>query len=196
MVSLGTPHGGSPLGQVFIDLLENPVGHPFVDVFEALLGPIAFEQWTDDTDLFESIHMFTPEGVAAFEAAYPDAPGVDYLSIAGRSSGASASVSVCEVAGDAPELISRWDGERDPLMELAIVEPLVTPFGTMVHDGVVPTHAQKHGAFLGCIPADHLDEVGQLFGDGPGTHPLWGKNDFDYQVFFVGLADWIRAEGY
>ena len=196
VVTLGTPHGGSPLGQIFVDLLENPVGEPFVDLLEALIGPLVFDEYSDETDLFESLHMFTPEGVASFEAAYPDVPGIDYFAIAGRSSGASSSVSVCRVPGGAPEFISRWDGERDPLVELAIAEPLVSPFGLTVHDGVVPTHAQKHGTFLGCIPADHLDEVGQLFGDGPGTHPLWGKNDFDYQEFFVGLADFIRAEGY
>jgi triacylglycerol lipase len=49
----------------------------------------------------------------------------------------------------------------------------------------------RWGRFLGCVPADHFDEIGQLFGDGPG----WG-NDFDHLLFYAELIEWLRAQGF
>ena len=39
------------------------------------------------------------------------------------------------------------------------------------NDGLVTVTSATWGTFLGCIPADHLDEVGQLLGDAPGLVP-------------------------
>jgi triacylglycerol lipase len=47
----------------------------------------------------------------------------------------------------------------------------------------------RWGRFLGCVPADHLDEVGQLRGDSPGF-----GNDFDHRQLFVDLVRFLRAE--
>ena len=41
------------------------------------------------------------------------------------------------------------------------------------------------------MPADHLDEIGQLFGDGPGV-----GNDWDYLKFYSLLIKYIRERGY
>jgi triacylglycerol lipase len=194
VITIATPHGGSPLGQAFIDLLENPLGKPLVAGLEALLGPVIYDNFTPETDLYRSLHVFTPEGVADFDARYPDSPEVDYFSIAGRSSLFPASTPDC-AADDAPGFITRWDGERDPLVEFAVTQ-IFLGAGTVANDGVVPTASARHGEFLGCIPADHLDEVGQLFGDGPGCSLLYGCNDFDYLEFYVDLAAWVRARGY
>ena len=43
--------------------------------------------------------------------------------------------------------------------------------------------------FLGCIPADHLDEIGQLLGDDPGL-----LNDFDYLGSYADLVQFVREE--
>jgi triacylglycerol lipase len=48
----------------------------------------------------------------------------------------------------------------------------------------------RWGEFLGCVPADHLDEVGQLLGDGPGL-----GNDWDYVAFYDDLVRFLRGEG-
>ena len=41
------------------------------------------------------------------------------------------------------------------------------------NDGLVVTENAEWGDFLGCIPADHFDEVGQIFGDSPGLGNSW-----------------------
>jgi triacylglycerol lipase len=58
------------------------------------------------------------------------------------------------------------------------------------NDGLVRVADAQHGEFLGCIPADHLDEIGQLLGDDPGF-----ANDFDHLVFYRELVAWLRAGG-
>ena len=57
-------------------------------------------------------------------------------------------------------------------------------------DGLVRVIDSQHGRFLGCVPADHLDEIGQLLGDRPGL-----GNDFDHLVFYRDLVAWLRSQG-
>ena len=60
-----------------------------------------------------------------------------------------------------------------------------------IHDGLVTVESAKLGTFLGCIPADHMDEVNQLAGDPPGL-----GNPFDAVQFYRDLAAWLRDTGY
>ena len=53
-----------------------------------------------------------------------------------------------------------------------------------VHDGVVTVTSARHGTFLGCVPADHMDEVNQLVGDSPGL-----GNDFDDGTYIDNVND-------
>jgi triacylglycerol lipase len=77
----------------------------------------------------------------------------------------------------------------DPL--LAVTEAFVGgAFNAHPNDGLVRAEDARFGVFLGCIPADHFDEIGHLVGDRPGL-----GNDFDHLVFYRELVRWIRARG-
>ena len=76
---------------------------------------------------------------------------------------------------------------------------VVTPTETMLdggllssnpNDGLVIVSDAKWGRFLGCIPADHVDQVGQIFGDRPGL-----LNDWEYLGFFEELVGFLRSHG-
>jgi hypothetical protein len=41
------------------------------------------------------------------------------------------------------------------------------------------------GEFLGCIPADHFDQIGQLF----------GVSDFDFKAFYLNHARFLEERG-
>jgi triacylglycerol esterase/lipase EstA (alpha/beta hydrolase family) len=56
------------------------------------------------------------------------------------------------------------------------------------NDGMVPTKSAHWGDFRGEIPADHFDEVGQLFGI---TSP-----NFDHRDFYLGRARDLASEGH
>jgi len=133
----------------------------------------------------------TPE-IEKFNAEITDHPAVEYYSIAGRSDGA-VSDGECYVP-NGPEFIDRYWDDRDTLEPLLVVPEAVidavAPEPT-TNDGLVRVDDAKWGTFLGCVPADHMDEVGQLLGDDPG-----GENTFDHLDFFEGLVAYIRTEGH
>jgi triacylglycerol lipase len=86
------------------------------------------------------------------------------------------------------------DGELDPVDALLDVTEAVLDGGfgnPYANDGLVRAESARHGEFWGCVPADHLDQVGQLFGDSPGL-----GNDWDYQAFYSNVVNRIRAEGF
>jgi hypothetical protein len=101
--------------------------------------------------------------------------------------------SACDVASPLP-FIGAWDDERDPIDPLFSVTEALSDGGIgdpYPNDGLVRVDDAKHGLFLGCLPADHTDMVGHLFGDKPGV-----GNDWDYKQFYVDLILWLRAQGY
>jgi len=96
-------------------------------------------------------------------------------------------------ADDPPEFVSQWSDERDP------IDPLFATTGAYIrgnpldptpNDGLVPAESARWGEFLGCIPADHADQIGQVLGDAPGLLNAWDHHDF-----WVALVEWIRDEG-
>ena len=118
--------------------------------------------------------------------------GVAYYSIAGRTAyhygGAP-----CDV-DDAPEFIRKWRFWTDPVDPLlALSEALIDGgFGSpYANDGLLRVGDAKWGRFLGCVPADHLDQIGQLLGDKPGLFNAW-----DYREFYRELVHFLHEEGF
>jgi triacylglycerol lipase len=117
---------------------------------------------------------------------------VAYYSIAGRSN-MSLGDDACATPFEAP-FVARWDDFVDP------INPLLAPTNSILNnsfnptptnDGLVVVGSAKWGTFLGCIPADHLDQVGQIAGQSPGA-----GNPFDHVLFFRQLATWLVQRGY
>ena len=98
--------------------------------------------------------------------------------------------------------VTRSPGSGQPLV-LANVDPvspmleatqfIISPnaFDPVGNDGLVPVESAKWGTFLGCIPADHLDEIGQIGGLSPGL-----GNDWRHKPFYRSLVSFLRARGY
>ena len=143
------------------------------------------------SDVKSQLAELTTAGAKDFFTKFPDDPHVIYYSIAGRSSGQMGDVD-CASSTPAP-FVSRWDGSIDQLNPaLAIPGAVLDGMKPRpVHDGMVTVGSARHGIFLGCIPADHLGEVGQPVGQaaGPG-------NSFDYLQFYRDLAAYLVAHGH
>ena len=60
-----------------------------------------------------------------------------------------------------------------------------------MQDGLVTVDSAKWGTFLGCIPADHLDEVCQIAGASPGL-----GNGFDCLAFYTDLEQFLTDNGF
>ncbi len=185
VTTIATPHFGSPVADYALLI----PGGAVIDVLVQLFGGPLWGEIDGDTSLIASMEQFSTEGVALFNETYPDVPGVEYASIAGRSDNTLATRECATAA--APPFIANWAGVVDPIDPLFAASEAIVDGGlgsSIPNDGLVRVEDAKWGTFLGCVPADHVDQIGHLFGDGAG-----GSNPFDHHVFYRNLVGYLRA---
>jgi hypothetical protein len=74
---------------------------------------------------------------------------------------------------------------------------LMSPFAAILNqaeplplnDGLVSVASAKWGHFMGCVPADHTEEVCQI------ANPVAGSG-FRCQDFYRGIANWLDSQGF
>lgn len=191
VTTVATPHRGS----VMAEELYKVKGLFTNALAKAFIAAVAPKLWGDpaaETNLKASMTFLRPSSMAAFNQTYTDRPGVSYFSIGGRSR-RDLAPAVCAHAG-APAFIAKYAAVKDPLDPLLVVTSAFltgSPHDPVPNDGIVRTAGTRWGTWLGCIPADHMDQVGQLLGDSPGK-----GNSFDHIAFYVDLANWLAAKGF
>jgi len=182
VITIATPHRGSPVADVATGLVPGDSAA----ALDALADLFGFS----GTSFEGALQDLTSAGASAFNAATPDAPGVRYWSVAGRSNLAT--------AADCPPsstITSPWDRTVDPMKAVlapvsAILSLAVSP-DTPVQDGLVTLDSAQWGTFLGCVPADHFDEVCQIAGESPGI-----GNDFACLGLYQNLGTLLTANGF
>ncbi len=184
VTTIATPHRGSKVADVVLGLLKNVPAAVIDSVTGQLLSLIqktAFELQTDPHLRAQLIELSEQNMSAVFNPKYLDAPGVKYLSYAGRTN-LRTGIGVC-------------DGgiyENRPL-DLDIAQAALAPLAIFleegqlkVNDGLVTVQSAKWGTFQQCVPADHLKEVGQL---GPAA------SSFDHLQLFRDVVARVRKAG-
>jgi triacylglycerol lipase len=191
VVSISSPHLGTRVADV---LLKKSPGfsQTLAKAFVKAVARPFYGDISKDTDLVAALDSMTTASAAAFNVAYPDQPSVRYYAIAGRSNmrlAANACFSPKE-----PAFLKKYDSAKDPIdllllpNNLLLEESLLSP---VPNDGMVPVASTKWGTWLGCIPADHFDEIGHLLGDNPGP-----GNPFDHISFYKDLAKFLVDQGF
>lgn len=187
VVTIATPHQGTPVADVALKLLADPNAQKVINDLALLLGGPLYDQIGNQTNLAKPMYLFSKAGIAEFNAKYTDSPGVFYASIGGRS---VYHTSDNDCAGDLSlQFITQWNKKLDPVDPLLSATSLL--LGSGANDGLVRNKDAHWGEFWGCVPADHLDEIGQLFGDGAGL-----GNEWDHLTFYSLLVQYIRQRGY
>lgn len=184
--TIATPHAGDPIADAIIDA-TGPAAQAALAALLDLYGAAAGY----DSSARRQVALLGTAGALDFARRHPDDRRVFYFSLAGRSE-RSPEVQACWTP-DAPSFVTRWSGALDPL------DPLLLPLAAVldgqkprpVHDGLVPVASARYGRFLGCLPADHLDEVNLPPGVGPGL-----GNPFDAVQLYRDLAAWLVASGF
>lgn len=189
VTTISTPHYGTPVADIATGVLPGPM-QTALEAMLNVLGAVISQK--PDMNAEAALQLLTYEGGVAFGKRHPDDPHVAYYSIAGRSNMASGA-DVCATPTEAP-FVARWNLDLDPIDPLlsipgAILNNYVKPPPS--NDGLVPVSSAKYGTFLGCIPADHLDEMCQLANDYAGL-----GNRFDCHLFYRQLAEWLVARGH
>ncbi len=192
VITLVSPHGGTRIADIALKVVDDPNLSEVLDFFLKTAGKALYDEIGGETSLAKPLKDFSAEGIAAFNAKYTDQPGIWYASIAGRSDWHTGG-SDCTGSGR-PPFISAWDDTLDPIDPLLDITEMLLDGGVgnpFPNDGLVRVKDSKWGDFLGCVPADHLDLVGHLFGDQPGLINKW-----DYKQFYLDLVGLIRKQGF
>ncbi|MCC6873535.1 MAG: triacylglycerol lipase [Sandaracinaceae bacterium] len=190
VTTIATPHRGTPVADVILELVQSDELRALADALVRVIGAPLWDAAGNETSVFASLRQFSTPGITAFNERYPDAPGVAYYSLSGRSD-REPHAGPC-VATRSPDFLRYWEPELDPIEPLLLVpEGIADGSGADANDGLVRVADARWGRFLGCIPADHFDEIGQLFSDSPGL-----GNRFDHLRFYADLVLWLRAQGH
>ncbi len=191
VTTYATPNRGSPVADVVLGLVSDGRAQALIDQIVRVIGAPLWDAAGNETSVFTALRQFSSDGIAPFNDSYPDADSVTYYSVAGRTQGRDGYPD-CQVGGS-PEFIRQYTYTNDPVDPLLSVPAaiLAGSQNNIPNDGLVRVRDARWGLFLGCIPGDHLDEIGQLLGDSPGL-----GNDFDYKQFFADLVAYLRAQGF
>jgi triacylglycerol lipase len=133
--------------------------------------PIDIPEWLAGED-------FSREAMAAFALQYPDVEAMPRFSWAGRTCGRLEGA--CREANQ-DEVVELVLGASHALMSAAAADD--GDHGE--NDGVVLVSSARWGEFLGIVPADHFDEVGQIADAAPAP--------FDHRGFYLSEARRLRA---
>lgn len=191
VTTVATPHRGTPLVDLVRRAGESVLLREFVDGFARLVGAPLFDSLGEETSVFAALEQLSESGAAEFNEAHPNADGVRYWSIGGRS-GLVLARDDCAADVEAPTFIADFERSRDPVDPLLSTSEAIFDGGfgePFPNDGLVRVESSRWGTFLGCIPADHIDQVGHLFGDSPGLGNRWR-----HLPFYRDLVAFLRTE--
>jgi triacylglycerol esterase/lipase EstA (alpha/beta hydrolase family) len=165
LITIGTPHYGTPFTDIALGLF--PGDSELVLAFLLnYLGAAQDQQSDAEASLYTLSETFMQE---EFNVIYTDDPRVKYWSWTGQT---------C-VAGIG------CDDAVDPLL-LFSYQTIAALAGA--NDGLVPESSAKWGEYLGVVPADHIDEIGQIAG-------VTSKN-YDHVEFFRQNVRMLREHDF
>lgn len=187
VITVSTPHRGSQVADAVLGLTGG-VTAVFLEGFAKIIGR-SVNDLGEDSDLRASLHQLSTEyTTTTFAEENPDDPSVAFYSVAGRS--------LLSQAKDQCQ-----DGLWENTSKTDFIDPLLLPtglflrgphlFGGTPNDGLVTVDSAKWGTFLGCIPADHFDQVGQVAD--LVTDP-WSK--FNHIEFYHQLVAFLHQQGF
>jgi triacylglycerol lipase len=158
---------------------------PMSDAMAALYGLVAGAPGGKES-VRAALDQMTTSAMQSFNASYPDVAGIDYFSWAGRSAHAFSTNTQDAACAGAP------NPAAIDVIRVELSLPFEATGGEAVaNDGLVTVESARWGTFLGCVPADHLDEIGMFFLH--GADPISG---FDHAVFFGRVASELEARGF
>lgn len=188
LVTVSTPHRGTAVADVALGLLPGfsyTIINAVLRVYEAIVGAPA-----GDPGLRAQLQQLSSRQMATFNAQNPDDRRVAYYSVAGRS--------VSRLGADECR-DGRWPNPGrsdilDPLfggVQLVFTATSKNPLVPDLNDGLVTVASARWGTFLGCAPADHLDEIGQILH--LGTDLISG---FNHKDLYRRIAAQLHRDGF
>ena len=181
LTTISTPHRGSPVLDA-VSYLPGFVSWPLFGTIGWAID-VAQGAQTGAVDVEGAFAAMHPRSMEAFNASHPTPAGIGTFSIAGVTGPDRAECT--SGTWGAPRF---WDAP-----DLRVVPTWMLIRGDPHHprasDGVVPVDSAKWGTFLGCIPADHFDQMG----NGAEIFASDEAMVLDHLAFFSAYARRLRA---
>lgn len=186
LTTISTPHRGSRMADVVLAGLKH-ASDDVVDAFATLVGR-TFSDMANDSRLEAALTSMSEPVAREFDASHHDDPNVYYQSWAGVAG-------VGGLIGDADDAACEFKRYGDRRVDGTIRPTLVAmalAMGTDPQDAAVTVASAKHGVFRGCVPGDHLDEIGGS-ASAPEVDPHSG---FDHIRFYRTIAFELTDKGF
>ncbi len=189
LTTISTPHRGSNIADVLLKVIPDDFNKAVSAMASAWGKTFTAADLAEGSDLKAALRGISEKETRdVFNPLVKDDARVTYLSWAGVSSIVGLpnpkDNEACE--GKLRTRLGIRDG-MDPTLVLAA--PFVAHGSELrPNDGMVTVESAKWGKFMGCIPGDHLDEVGQVR---DSRHPLTG---FYHVEFYRKLASSLDGE--
>jgi triacylglycerol lipase len=190
LTSISTPHQGSAVADVALDLLPSlGSADDAIDDLASLWG-LTFSDVAGDSDVRAALSALAEASAPAFNRDNPDDPRVFYQSWAGVSSVGGISNPADRFACEG---LLFGQGKADKMNAQLVPGAAFVAHGLQLrpNDGMATVEGAKWGQFRGCIRADHLDEVGQIRHTGPDA-----RTGFDHLVFYRDITRDLAARGF
>jgi len=188
LTTISTPHRGSAMADMALGLTAN-IDNEALVALGSFLSRTVQSPSTLEPDIRAAFTSLAEANIDAFNRDNTDDPRVRYESWAGLSN----------VAGllnpqDAPACENKLGLFSNPLSRhkmhitlKAIAFVVAHTTSLRPNDGLVQVASAKWGTFRGCVPADHIDEVGAF-------STSWSP--FDHVRFVRNRAFELAAAGY
>lgn len=186
LVTVATPHQGTRVADAIGGNVPG-VADGFLNAVTSVLG-FTYNEARSRADLRAALDALSERNADAFNRSNTNDPRVTYWSYAGRTNRRAGR----EQCGDAVVANdpSALDNTALALLPFAALLERGDP-ALHVNDGMVEVRSARWGRFMGCIPGDHFDEVGQIAHLVPNL-----ESGFDHLVFYRGIVRRLRAEGF
>ena len=201
ITTVGTAHHGTQVADAALGLLPQSDQGRVLDDVASLSGDFfGNEPLQDDAQLHDALRALSVAEAPAFNDVVVDAPGVVYQSWAGYSRPFGKATpthdallrTLCRVSDEDDGLASF--GPHDYLaLPLAPFTDLAGRTGDGAiepNDGLTAVSSARWGEFRGCIPADHMEQLGAR--NIPDVNVRTG---FDVAWFYANVAADLAARG-
>jgi triacylglycerol lipase len=186
LATIATPHRGTRVADAVLGNVPG-VGADVLDAVASVIGQ-SYNDVRTNADLRAAMNALSEAAAPAFNRANPDDPRVVYWSWTGRSNDRTGAI---QCAGaHTPNDPFHVDSTNPLLFAFATFIEQGDPI-THVNDGLVEVASAKWGTWMGCVPADHFDEVGQIAENGPNA-----GSGFDHIAFYRDVVSRIHAAGF
>ncbi|HSO39414.1 MAG TPA: alpha/beta fold hydrolase [Labilithrix sp.] len=191
LTTIASPNHGTAIADVALKLLPGSADGALEAISKVWTHHFSTDDLAAGNDIRGALESMAEKNAEAWGRAHPDDARVHYQSWAGVSN-------VLGIRGPKDEDSCEGkgfmrDAPRDRMDLKLVASALIVGHGTQLlpNDGLSTVESSKHGEFLGCIPADHQDDVGR-----PGDTGVDSRSGFDHVRFYRQVAFDLAKRGF